>query len=550
MRKKLLLLASVLCLAMGCGGELSADDSEVSNGVSETVDNEKSGDDFFKDDEEREKPKATATPTPEPLDENVITIEGKGFMPMEYVSTMYKEGELVNVIVGEGIENIYFGGCKSLEKVKLPSSMTYIGMETFCNCESLVKVGIPETVTAIYEYAFSGCTSLETIELPKSITQISVEAFSGCAKLKEITIPNGVSSIGQGCFKDCWSLKEITIPEGVTSIGYETFAGCIGLEEVTIPSSVTYIDENAFVGCNELKFNYEVGSYAEQWLVSTGRLKAYTIDGNTITFHAISDTFTGSFVIEALEKSIYNNGGVIIIFEEGIKHIADKAFDAYYTIYFDSYGPDAIKKIILPNSLETIGNYAFHYCYLEEITIPASVTYIGDRAFSSVDNFIYEPDSYAEWWLMENEYIDGNPQRKCTIEGDTLTFHAVFDYPVMYPDYDTDEYNKVTNIIVENGIKYIPSFTLLMNPFVTNIVLPDSVVSIEDGLTFGKLDQNNSLKNIILPNNLERIGDIVFLSYTALEDITFPDSLKYIGKRAFYGCTSLKEVTIPASVII
>ena len=275
-------------------------------------------------------------------------------------------------------------------------------------------------------------------------------------------------------------------------------------------------------------------------------LEAYTIDGNTVTFHAVSDTFTGSFVIEALEKATNINEGITIIFEEGIEHIADEAFIDFENEQRIHY----IKKIVLPNGLETIGNYAFFQCWLDELVLPDSVNSIGYRAFNWCDNLIYEPDSYAEWWLIENEYIDGNPQRKCTIEGDTLTFHAVFDYPEI-GFVNTDDLMRITNVIVEDGIKFTSSNILRVNPYITNIILPDSVVCIKDSVINFEdmvLMGSTTLKSIILSDNLEYIGDFTFYKCTALEDITLPNSLKYIGERAFYGCTSLKEVTIPASV--
>ncbi len=45
--------------------------------------------------------------------------------------------------------------------------------------------------------------------------------------------------------------------------------------------------------------------------------------------------------------------------------------------------PTDVKRVIMPNGVESIGEYAFSYCHrLESIEIPSSVKYIGDWAFS------------------------------------------------------------------------------------------------------------------------------------------------------------------------
>ena len=53
-------------------------------------------------------------------------------------------------------------------------------------------------------------------------------------------------------FSDCRDLTSVTIPNSVTSIGNNAFYDCSGLTSVTIPNSVTSIGNNAFYGCSGL----------------------------------------------------------------------------------------------------------------------------------------------------------------------------------------------------------------------------------------------------------------------------------------------------------
>ena len=52
------------------------------------------------------------------------------------------------------------------------------------------------------------------------------------------------------------------------------------------------------------------------------------------------------------------------------------------------------------------------------------------------------------------------------------------------------------------------------------------------------------MKNIALPEGLERIGNCCFYG-SALETITLPSTLKILGFRVFENCYALKKVQLP-----
>ena len=69
-----------------------------------------------------------------------------------------------------------------------------------------------------------------------------------------------------------------------------------------------------------------------------------------------------------------------------------------------------LTKITLPSSLHTIGDYAFCYCYLEEVYIPIEVTYIGVWAFNNENLIIYceiesKPDTWEVNWCNQPKEI-------------------------------------------------------------------------------------------------------------------------------------------------
>lgn len=70
-----------------------------------------------------------------------------------------------------------FYGCKNLDNVTLPSSLTSIGPSAFYDCIHLSSITIPYGVTKIASYTFYGCIRLTTVTIPSSVTRIEQGAM-------------------------------------------------------------------------------------------------------------------------------------------------------------------------------------------------------------------------------------------------------------------------------------------------------------------------------------------------------------------------------------
>ena len=155
------------------------------------------------------------------------------------------------------------------------------------------------------------------------------------------TIPDNIVRIGEFSFARS-GLTAITIPDGVEEIGYAAFYHCDALKDVSIPQSVQNIEAAAFANTPWLSEWRQNGS-GDFLIVGDGILLAYKGSGNVVSV------------------------------PDGVKRIGAEAFKDH----------TEINKVVLPNSVEVVGEAAFAGCSaLTEIEGGAGLRKISDRAFA------------------------------------------------------------------------------------------------------------------------------------------------------------------------
>lgn len=101
-----------------------------------------------------------------------------------------------------------------------------------------------------------------------------------------------------------------------------------------------------------------------------------------------------------------------------------------------------------------------------------------------------------------------------------------------------------TNLIsvtISNSVTNIEKWAFAYCSNLTSITISDNLISIEKGVFIGC----TSLKNITIPNGVNRIEEYAFNCCYSLSNVIIPDSVKRIGEVAFDYCKNLTSVTIP-----
>ena len=380
---------------------------------------------------------------------------------------------------------------------------------------------------------------ISTVEIETGVTTIGEWAFSYCSNLKSVTIPDSVTTIGEGAFYFS-SLTSVTIGNSVTTIRMKAFSECRSLTSVTIGNSVTTIGKSAFSYCDSLA-NIEVASGNLNYLSENGALfdknKSILIQypaGNQRTEYAIPNSVT---TIGEYAFSYCSNLKSVTI-PDSVTTIGGSAFT----------NCNSLTSVTIPNSVTTIGERAFDFCFeLTSVTIPDSVTTIGDCPFSACRSLtnIYV-DSGNSNYSSENGVLF-NKNKSTLIQyptGNQRMEYAIPKSVTTIGEYAFSECRSLTSVTIGNSVRTIDKCAFYICSSLTSVTIPNSVTTI----WMNAFSACRSLTSVTIGNGVTIIGEHAFSECGSLTSVTIGNSVKTIDDGAFSKCKSLTSVTILNSV--
>ena len=417
----------------------------------------------------------------------------------------------------EVIGKLAFSSCDRLKEIKGGENIKKICNSAFSSCLNL-KTAYFENVTEIGSFAFSGCFYLTAVPYGDKIEKMGESAFFHCSTFESVTIPASLSVVPDSAFRLCDNLIDLNIEYGCTRIGAEAFAGCVLVDIIKIPGSVKTIGDRAF--------------------------DSQSAVGRRMT----------------------------IILEEGVENIGAYAFqvNSYYTSNQNYY-----TSLSLPESVKTIGEYAFNAHSCSSITIPKNVRSIGANAFAS-DNVqgeftltVLSPDCVFD---NESDIFSGANCSSVIIKG--YPGSTAEEYVKNHPEYDCrsgeNGINTFTSLCDEG--KHVPekncsiythckycgevmmTHTDENNDDICDICgkfCGEISVSFSGGVLIIYADCENTeayyefadeATAVIFAGTVSEIKTGQFADFTQLSVVYISDSVKNIKAGAFDNCGELKTV--------
>ena len=274
---------------------------------------------------------------------------------------------------GENVEKIPAYLCFGMERLTeiiLPQKTTTLGNGVFKNCIGLQSISIPLSTTTIGADAFNDCMALTSVIWnARWCSDFTSSPFNASPNIASFTFGEGVERIPAFLCRGLEAIDEITLPEGATYIGAEAFSGCSGVTVVNLGNSLTNIGSKAFYGCglSTVSIPMSLTSIGAEAFGDCVRLKSVIWDARNCSDFATSfpetvTAFTFGKNVRLIPSGICQDMALIdsISIPSTVTHIGDFAF----------YGCDGLERIISSASIPpTISETTFED-YTTKLYVP------------------------------------------------------------------------------------------------------------------------------------------------------------------------------------
>lgn len=279
-------------------------------------------------------------------------------------------------------------------------TVTTIGKEAYYYSR-INGISIPNTIRKIKERAFVGCIDIIKVDITDMRAWCEIEFedeysnpvsrsesfYLNGSKVRELIIPEGIKTINHGAFLRCKSLYSVKLANSVEYIGIRAFDGCYNLNKLDL-GSVQTIDEMAFYRCSAIKqLNIPKSTKHLDIRTFTGTdCSTITVDSEN-PYYDSRDNCNG--IIETKSNMLYLGSSTTVI-PNSVDSIGNYAFESCY----------GLKELVVPSNVKTIGLNAIHDCtYLTTMTMPAlrQFRYLGGIGLENLNIMCKDEDDFMSF---------------------------------------------------------------------------------------------------------------------------------------------------------
>ena len=381
-------------------------------------------------------------------------------------------------------------------------------------------------------YAFADCKSLEEVVLPSNLTSLRDGVFYECDKLRSVTLPSLISNIPSYTFYNCKQLTNVYIPENVNYINYCAFASCTSLKSViSLCNNPANMDWSAFNGLT--KGNITL-------LVPSGTYKAYSSNDDWKEFRSITEMDQLPMLILGYNSlNLYNFNTIGAADRTIPATVVTKYGVSDVVVTWNSSNPDAV----------TVNNG--HVAMTATpgssvITATAIVDGVTLTATCNVTTNVIDTDNayYVEAGNLPN-LIPEEQKDSITklvlfgeLNGTDIRFiremAGISEYYWGNPGEGSLEYLDLSNAKIVSGGRDYGEAQYIYND--NGDWSSRWEYTEDDVIGNGMFRKSNSLKTIILPQNIKKIGSYAFDESPKLEEVfNMPLGVTELSSRALYG---------------
>ena len=509
---------------------------------------------------------------------HIVDMTGPSILFVIGVCSTYTWVEKITITSGETLEENSISSCRSIKELTLPSTLKDIKNNCFYNCEVLEKVVFNDGLLSIGDSAFNGCPMLKEIVIPTSLHTFGkygsvnlpstfqyneydnglylgneLNPYQILVKAKDTNITSCVIhpdtvSISPCVFANCSSLKDITISKNIKYIGLQAFGSKTNVGSL---NKNTY-ENGYYLGDSNDKYTVLLKCIdtSTQCVINENcrAIYDYALEGCKVNADVLNIPESVSSIGQYAFKSC-NVKEVYI--PEGVIRISSRTF----------YQNTNLHTVHLPSTIEEVVESAFDYCKVSKINYPKSLRYIegGGYYYNNVTlNVYYEGDLHS-WCSISLSYygptgnvyfLDDNGTE--TFDGKKYSRPSTLNVPSDIGVLNRQlERFKENEIVLNEGLASIGEYAFSANKAITSIRIPESV-DIIMRYAFSRME---SLKTVTIGRNISHIYQEAFYACSKLETVIFEGTIDEwksisINGDAWYSCLAKTVQCVDGTVLL